>query len=236
MLRRSSRAFGNRLVALGRRFQALGTDHRAVVGGLWESMGRLQLEFLERQGLEPEHRLLDVGCGSLRAGVHFVRYLEPGHYFGLDISDSMIERGRAELAAAGLSGRGPRLLVDDSFSFELLGSDFDFAIAQSVFTHLPLNSIHRCLVNIAGVLRPGGRFYATIFEQEREPNDLRPQRWATDDGLTLETWPDRDPYHYRPEALLELCRELPLQFEYIGEWGHPRRQRMLQFTRSADAG
>ena len=230
-LTRFSTGVGHRLVVLGRRLQARGADHRAAVGGLWEQMGRLQLELLREHGLRPEHRLLDIGCGALRGGVHFVRYLEPGHYFGLDISESMIERGRAELAAAGLEGRDARLLVDDSFSFERLGTGFDFALAQSVFTHVPLNSIHRCLVNVSGVLRPGGRLYATIFEQERERHDLGPQRLETDDGLILETWPDRDPFHYRPETLSDLCRGLPLRFAYIGECGHPRGQRMLEFTR-----
>ena len=52
--------------------------HREMVGGMWEEMGRLQLEFLQREGLTPEATLLDVGCGCLRAGVHFVRFLEPG--------------------------------------------------------------------------------------------------------------------------------------------------------------
>lgn len=52
--------------------------NRGSVGGLWEEMGQRQLEFLVEQGLGPCDDLLDVGCGSLRGGVHFIRYLEQG--------------------------------------------------------------------------------------------------------------------------------------------------------------
>jgi cyclopropane fatty-acyl-phospholipid synthase-like methyltransferase len=40
-----------------------------LIGGLGELMGDHQLQFLVDQGLKPEHRLLDIGCGSLRLGV-----------------------------------------------------------------------------------------------------------------------------------------------------------------------
>src|SRR5205807_6035012 len=59
--------------------------HRAIVGGAWEEIGRLQFEFLTGNGLKPHHRLLDVGCGALRGGLHFIRYLDEGNYVGVDL-------------------------------------------------------------------------------------------------------------------------------------------------------
>ena len=38
--------------------------HRDMVGGMWDEIGRLQFEFLRARGLKPNHRLLDIGCGS----------------------------------------------------------------------------------------------------------------------------------------------------------------------------
>ena len=59
---------------------------REFVGGLWEEIGELQFQFMVAQGLRPEHRLVDIGCGALRGGLHFVRYLDRGHYYGLDLN------------------------------------------------------------------------------------------------------------------------------------------------------
>ena len=50
--------------------------HREAVGGLWDEMGRLQFDFLVAQGLQPHHKMLDIGCGSMRGGRHFVNHLE----------------------------------------------------------------------------------------------------------------------------------------------------------------
>src|SRR3954468_23923578 len=68
--------------------------HRRHVGGAWEEIGRLQFDYLVSQGLRPHHRLLDVGCGAMRGGVHFAAYLDPGHYFGIDVNDRLLEAAR----------------------------------------------------------------------------------------------------------------------------------------------
>ena len=138
--------------------------HRDFVGGLWDELGRLQLEFLKRQGLQPTHSLLDVGCGALRGGVQFIDYLNPGLYYGVDINPSLIEAGRYELERVGLMEKRPALLADDSFAVGRFGQRFDCAIAQSVFTHVPMNHIVQCLVKVRDVLRPGCEFFATFFE------------------------------------------------------------------------
>ncbi len=72
---------------------AIGRHRRRIGGRNWEQRGLLQFEFLVAQGLEPGHSLLDVGCGPLRAGVHFVEFLEPGHYYGIDINETLLDAG-----------------------------------------------------------------------------------------------------------------------------------------------
>ena len=128
--------------------------HRSTVRGntaFWDYLGKLQLDYLVEQGLQPEHYLLDVGCGPLRAGVHFIGYLEPGHYAGVDKRGARLERAaEVELPRHGLEDKAPLLLVNEDFEFSKLGQTFDYAIAQSVFTHLPANNIVRCLVEMDG--------------------------------------------------------------------------------------
>lgn len=206
-------------------------DHREAIGGLWDKVGQLQIDFLRREGLLPHNRLLDVGCGSLRAGVRFVRYLEAGHYFGLDLNRSLIDAGfENEIRPLGLDDRLPRenLIDDADFNVERFKVRFDFAIALSVFTHLPLDVIRVCLERMPVAMVPDGRFYASFFEASSDRPTHIPVMHS-EDGI--QTYAGRDPYHQRFSDFEHLCVGLPWKLDYIGEFGHPRGQRMLRFTR-----
>jgi SAM-dependent methyltransferase len=191
-------------------------DHRQAVGGMWDEIGQAQFDFLLQQGLQPDHQLIDIGCGSLRAGVHLVRYLEPGHYAGIDIDEPLIKGGRRELKDVGLTDKEPDLIVNGQFDLSRFGRKFDFALAQSVFTHLPVNPIVRCLREVEAALVPGGRFFATFNEID------------TRLGMT-----DRDPFLYDRDIFRWAVEGSSLDFEYLGLWGHPRGTHpMLVFTKS----
>ena len=58
-----------------------------LVGGTpyAKEKGPFEIEFLKEKGLLPEHLLLDIGCGTLRGGIHWIRYLQPHHYAGLEV-------------------------------------------------------------------------------------------------------------------------------------------------------
>ena len=193
---------------------------------MWEEMGSLQLEFMCSQGLRPHHQLLDMGCGALRAGLFFIRYLDSGNYFGLDINTSLIEAGRKELANASLNHRTPRLLVDDQFRASRFGVTFDFAIAQSLFTHLTMNHIINCIAEVRGVLKEGGQFYATFFEAP-SPAHTSPILQIPGE---VETHHDRDPFHYSIDEIRVLAELAGTHFEYLGDWSHPRAQKMVRIT------
>jgi SAM-dependent methyltransferase len=207
--------------------------HREAVGGRWEEIGGLQLDFLSKRGLKPEHFLLDVGCGSLRAGVKLVPYLEPGHYFGIDLNQSLLDAGYdCELIPAGLAGRLPRtnLARTDSFDAAGFGRRFHFAIAQSVFTHVPWNDVRLCLEKLCDVMEDGGSFFASYFELSETEPSRRPIKHGSGG---VETYSNRDPYHYRISDFWHACRGLPWRICWHGDWGHPRGQKMIWFQYEA---
>ncbi|KRF23266.1 class I SAM-dependent methyltransferase [Phycicoccus sp. Soil803] len=146
--------------------------HRDFVVGLgaeWEADGRNQLEYLRTQGLQAQHRIVDIGCGALRAGRHFVDYLEPGRYYGIDANQSLLEIGYNRELTQGQRDRLPvgNLRSNDRFNTDF-GVQFDYAIAQSVFTHVSLNHVRLCLYRLGKVMKPGGKFYASYFRQPPE--------------------------------------------------------------------
>lgn len=199
--------------------------HRKAVGGMWDTVGQLQFDLLVREGLEPRHHLLDIGCGSLRGGVHFIAYLDTGNYTGIDKSEERLRAGReVELPRAGLVGKEPVLEVVEDFDFASLGRRFDYAVALSLFTHLPLELIHTCLANVVGVLEPGASLYATFLEL-----DSADQRRRLDRSERLYA---KDPnFWYAFDELRAACEVTQLEAEYVGDWGHPRDQKLAVFTK-----
>lgn len=199
-------------------------SHRAIVGGMWDVIGPLQREFLIGQGLATHHRLLDVGCGALRGGAPLTAFLDPGRYYGIDISTLLLDAGyEREIVAAGLDARLPRSNLFATDDFEVpFGVSFDFGLAVSLFTHLPLSLFSRCLVQLAPHFPAGRVLFATVFEGRG--TIVRPS------GVT--TYEDRDPFHVTRD---QLAAATPAGWTlgWIGDWGHPRDQQMVRLTRDA---
>mmetsp|Transcript_23988 Transcript_23988/g.43908 ORF Transcript_23988/g.43908 Transcript_23988/m.43908 type:complete len:240 (+) Transcript_23988:2162-2881(+) len=206
-------------------------NHRGIIGGMWDEVGQLQFDHLVQAGLRPDQRLLDLGCGCLRGGLHFIPYLNPAHYYGIDISQDLMDVGYdVELAQAGLQQRMPRsnLICSDIFDARGFGVTFDVVLAQSVFTHLPLNHLKLCLAQLRDVTAPGALFFATVFDV---PADIAWDQPQPHDPGGVVTYPDRDPYHYTRADLDYCCTGLPWRMRSLNTWAHPRDQRMAVFER-----
>ena len=129
---------------------------------LWEMKRKFQIDFLRRAGLRPGHRLLDLGCGTLRGGIPLIEHLEPGGYVGVEIRAEVLEEGRRELEERGLADRRPRLVHCPDLATLELGCEFDFAWAFSVLIHMDDRTLDRAIAAVARHLRPGGVFYANV--------------------------------------------------------------------------
>jgi SAM-dependent methyltransferase len=202
--------------------------HRAFVGGQWDAMGELQRDYAVSQGLLPEHRLLDVGCGALRAGRMLSDYLEPGHYYGVDVNHDIITSGYERELTDEQRNRLPVANLHSTDRFDCdFGVVFDMAIAQSVFTHIDLNLMRLCLYRVAKVIRPGGRFFVTFFERKDdfELDRIQPNRLA---------FTERNRFWYYRDDMSWVAERSPWTVRYIGDWGHPRSQMMVEYTRKAD--
>ena len=70
-------------------------NYKAYVGlpDRYDFMGATQFRLLTSLGLRAHHKLLDFGCGSLRAGKLFIPYLDAANYHGQDPNEWLIRDG-----------------------------------------------------------------------------------------------------------------------------------------------
>lgn len=198
--------------------------HRLVVGGAWDEIGALQFDFMVSKGLTPASKLLDVGCGALRGGVHFVRYLDDGNYYGIDINKSLLKAGEQELRDSGLGDKRVHLRRTDHFDATDFGVHFDFGISVSLITHLSANHIMYCFKQMRRVMHEDSRFYFSFFEVPDLP--LSDEYSQPRGGIVTHFL--SDPFHYTREHIEYFARSAGLTACYVGDWGHSRNQQMLE--------
>ena len=146
-------------------------------------------------------------------------------------SAATCSRARARSSCrAGVEEKKPKLLANGAFEFGKLGRTFDYAIAQSVFTHLPLNNIMRCLVEMAPRAEPRA---AVLRDDLREPaREAVPRRHrAVGAGRLTTTATSSTTTWTRSTSPAE---GTGLTMSYEGDFGHPDNQKMVVFVRAAD--
>ena len=197
-----------------------------AVGGhdgeeVWLRIGRMQFDYLRAHGLTPQDRMLDIGCGNLRAGWRFIEYLEPGNYYGVDISPDILVAAKRTLVRYGLQDRLPHLAVTGDLTFDFLpAGHFTVVQAHSVFSHSPPQVIEECFAHVGRVLAPGGRFDFTFDRTTgREHHVLR------------------EDFYYRTETLAALAERHGLAAEFMSDWEQlPHRQSKMRLTHATPAG
>jgi ubiquinone/menaquinone biosynthesis C-methylase UbiE len=133
---------------------------------------------VERAGLAPGMRVLDVACG--RGAVLFPaaqRVGETGSVVGIDLSPGMVAATSAEIAERGISNATVQVMDGEQLSFP--DATFDaLTCAFSIF----FMSESAALAEFHRVLRPGGRIAISTWEPAgQSPNEAA--RWAWYDDL-----------------------------------------------------
>src|SRR6266498_1590855 len=143
----------------------IGSKHyRAFVGPpeKYDLVAAMQFNLLTALGLRENHTLLDIGCGSLRAGRLFIPYLLSGNYFGLEPNRWLIAQGvDKEIGEDLLRIKRPVFDHNDEFKLTAFGRQFDYLLAQSIFSHAAPGQIKTCLEEAKKVMHPKSIFVAT---------------------------------------------------------------------------
>jgi SAM-dependent methyltransferase len=153
-------------------------DYRGFVGPSekYDLVSANQFNLLTFLGLREHHYLLDIGCGSLRAGKLFIPFLLPGRYHGIEPEQWLIDKGiRNELGDDILRVKKPVFNNDNNFTLSVFDKIFDYILAHSIFTHASKRQISKCLSEASRVMRPTSLFIATFAKGD---DDFSGDEWV----------------------------------------------------------
>jgi len=188
------------------------SHYRAYVGPPedYDLIAAMTFNLLTTLGLRQHHSLIDIGCGSLRIGRLLIPYLNEGNYFGLEPNEWLVDEGiKRELGEALVRIKRPTFFFSDSPETVIRAKlSFDFALAQSIFSHCGLDLIKGWLSAVSRSLAENGALLATFLPGE---DDSHRTGWIYPECV-----------NYQPATLERAAGEVNLRFEILN-WKHPRQ-------------
>jgi len=215
--------------------------HRKFIGDKWDALGKLQFDFCIERGLTPDIKLIDIGCGCFRAGVHFIRYMG-NNYYGIDRHKELIDAGiEVEAPKHGLIANKENFFVTKDFDLSPFNVTFDMGLCNSVFTHLPIPSIVECLKNIHPFFKADGVLYATVYITDQQSYESKLQRFPDRQEYTKvgpilldeESFSGLKTFSYNLTDINNLFESVQSMWDckVLGDWNHPQNQQMLAFKK-----
>ena len=192
------------------------SHYRAFVGPPvdYDLVAAMTFGLLTVLGMRQQHRVLDIGCGSLRVGRLLLPYLNRGGYTGLEPYEWLVTDGiRREVGQDQVDIKQPRFVFSDNADALLVErQQFDYAIAQSIFSHCGPDLLERWVSQVAGLLSEQGALVATYIE--------------ADDDNTVDGWIYPGCVGYRQQTIEQLAARHGLSFAAL-DWRHPRQRWVL---------
>jgi cyclopropane fatty-acyl-phospholipid synthase-like methyltransferase len=194
--------------------------YRSFVGPAdqYDLIGAAQFALLYALGLRAHHRLLDIGCGSRRAGRMLIAYLESCRYVGVEPEQWLIDQAiEHEIGHGMIAIKQPRFDHSSDFSLDHLGH-FDFVLAQGVATNTGPVLLPALLAAIKQTLEPDGLATVTVIHPDSGDTDALP---VAIDNQSSPAWRYPGCYRYERAEIAEVVSAAGLAGEPIA-WHHPR--------------
>ncbi len=145
----------------------------------WKAGASTFNHYSKRFQIDSGSKLVDYGCGSLRVGAHFIRYLDPGHYFGLEIARGLYDMGLEVLGPELLAEKQPHLGITDSPALEdAVAFGADFVISNAVAFHVHPEEMGLYLGNLLRLTHKAGAMLIFDTKIADEPLRYRDRAWA----------------------------------------------------------
>lgn len=124
---------------------------------------QIRSEAIERAGIRPGERVLEVGCGTGTLTLAAKRAAGPdGEVFGVDVAEDMLETARKKSRRASLPVTFERAGIED---LPFPAESFDVILSSLMLHHVQGDELkRRGLAEVYRVLKPGGRLLIVEFQ------------------------------------------------------------------------
>lgn len=121
---------------------------------------RFKQRLVDEARIGPEHRVLDLGCGTATLTLMIKRAHPDAQVVGLDGDPKVLEIARRKVLRSGLL-----VVLEEGMAYALPYPDasFDRVLSSLVLHHLSDDDQLRCLREVRRVLRPGGELHVVDF-------------------------------------------------------------------------
>ena len=145
----------------------------------FERGGRSHLATLLLEGLNPESKVLDFGCGVLRVAYWLVCFLDAGNYYGIEPARQRVEYGMRYLfTSEELKLKRPNFDFNANFDSSVFATRFDFFLATSIWTHACKRQIEASLDSFARDAAPAGIFLTSYLPARTPEEDYQGDKWV----------------------------------------------------------
>jgi hypothetical protein len=145
----------------------------------FDEAGRTQLIALLREGLSPESKVIEFGCGCLRIAYWLVHFLNSGCYHGIEPARKRVELGSRYLfIPQELALKQPKFDFNAVFDSSVFSERFDFFLARSIWTHGSKRQIEASLDSFVRDSVPNAIFLASYLPPQTPEEDYMGDVWV----------------------------------------------------------
>ena len=160
-----------------------GRPHDTLGGNLrqgdYATSGEGNFQKLVNYGLKPSDACVDYGCGTLRIGQHIIKYLGPRGYWGLDISQYLLDEGRKLIGETLWNEKEPRLRIIALESIaEVAATKPNMMFSIAVQLHVHPDELGEYVGNVMTIIGRQGQYITDTHLMDGETVQFSGRSWA----------------------------------------------------------